>query len=402
MLREIYRVIRWPLLILMGLFMLILAGRIFTSPDVLRYDDFVEYWAAGRLIITGGNPYDPEQILHLERAAGRLVEEAVMLWNPPWVLPMLAPFGLLPYPIARILWFLLHLIALAWSADRLGRMGSSSAASRWLPWIIVFTFAPALHAVKAGQITPFMLPGLVSAMSAFPRYPFRAGLWSALLLLKPHLVYLVILILLVESIRQWKTRFLLGLLSALIGASAFAGLMNPMVFAHYLHAWHMHPPSEWATATLGGILRLLLGPQWVALQFAPPLIGLGLWLHQARRRPPSLPELPMWTMLSLATTAYGWTFDMTLAIAGLVPAFLRWPAPPIPLRWLGLILIYGLLDGILLFTSWPQIFYFWAGPAWLIWFLAARGAGTPTASPQGSDAGGITYAGRQGAAEGSH
>ncbi len=401
MLYGIYRIIRWPWLILIGLFMLILAGRQFTSPDVLRYDDFVEYWAAGRLSLTGGNPYDPEQILRLERGAGRQVEEAVMLWNPPWVLPLLMPFSMLPYPIARVLWFLLHLITLAWSADRLGRMESKSIASRWLPWIIAFTFAPALHAVKAGQITPFMLPGLVGAMSAFPRHPFRAGLWSALLLLKPHLAYLALLTLLAESIRQRRPSFLLGLGVALAGASALAALLNPMVFAQYLHAWHMHPPSEWATATLGGILRLLLGPQRVALQFVPPLIGLGFWLHRIRHRPPSLPELPMWTMLSLATAAYGWTFDLTLAIAGLVPAFLRWPAPPIPLRWLGLILIHGLLDGILLFTSWPQIFYFWAGPAWLIWFLAAQGAGTPTASPQGSDAGGITYAGRQGAAEGS-
>ncbi|WP_322800524.1 hypothetical protein [Thermoflexus sp.] len=63
----------------------------------------------------------------------------------------------------------------------------------------------------------------------------------------------------------------------------------------------------------------------------------------------------MGTLLSLATAAYGWTFDLTLALVGLIPAFICCPAPPIPIRWLGLILAYGLLDGVLLFTSMPQI-----------------------------------------------
>ena len=78
----VYWVMRWPLLIAAGAMRFALSERILTSPSFIRLDDFVEYGAAGRLRLTGGNPYDPAQVLRLERAAGRPVEEAVMLWNP--------------------------------------------------------------------------------------------------------------------------------------------------------------------------------------------------------------------------------------------------------------------------------------------------------------------------------
>jgi len=375
----VYRVMRWPLLIAAGAMLFALSERILTSPSFIRLDDFVEYWAAGRLTLTGGNPYDPEQMLRLERAAGRPLEEAVMLWTPPWVLPLLVPFGALPYPLARSLWFLLQLAALAWSGTQLSRSLHVRPARPWGVWALVFTFAPALHALKAGQITPLMLPALVEAMRAFPRHPFRAGLWSALLLVKPHLAYLVLLTLLAESIRQRKPGFALGLFAAVAGASALSGLLQPAVFEQYLHAWQHHPPADWATATLGGFLRLLIGPSYVALQFLPPLIGLGLWL----RYRPSISEIPLWTLISLATAAYGWTFDLTLALVGLIPAFYHLishsPAP----RRLGLILAYGILDGVLLFTSMPQIFYFWAGSVLLGWaLLAQRGIARPKHPPE--------------------
>ncbi len=377
--RTVYRVMRWPLLIAAGAMLFALSERILTSPSFIRLDDFVEYWAAGRLTLTGGNPYDPEQMLRLERAAGRPLEEAVMLWTPPWVLPLLVPFGALPYPLARSLWFLLQLAALAWSGTQLSRSLHVRPARPWGVWALVFTFAPALHALKAGQITPLMLPALVEAMRAFPRHPFRAGLWSALLLVKPHLAYLVLLTLLAESIRQRKPGFALGLFAAVAGASALSGLLQPAVFEQYLHAWQHHPPADWATATLGGFLRLLIGPSYVALQFLPPLIGLGLWL----RYRPSISEIPLWTLISLATAAYGWTFDLTLALVGLIPAFYHLishsPAP----RRLGLILAYGILNGILLFTSMPQIFYFWAGSVLLGWaLLAQRGIARPKHPPE--------------------
>ena len=42
-------------------------------------NDFVEYWAAGRLNFTGENPYDPVLMLELQRSVGFTGERALMM-----------------------------------------------------------------------------------------------------------------------------------------------------------------------------------------------------------------------------------------------------------------------------------------------------------------------------------
>src|ERR1700687_1555271 len=83
--------------------------QLLSDPAILPPDDFVEYWAAGRLNAAGENPYDPEKLLPLERQAGRDTDEAVMMWNPPWTLLLVMPFGLLPARFSQLLWLALHL-----------------------------------------------------------------------------------------------------------------------------------------------------------------------------------------------------------------------------------------------------------------------------------------------------
>src|SRR3954449_5872055 len=56
--------------------------------------DFVEYWAAGRLNAAGENPYDPERIHEVEHEAEEH-PNTVLMWNPPWTLTLVMPFGLL-------------------------------------------------------------------------------------------------------------------------------------------------------------------------------------------------------------------------------------------------------------------------------------------------------------------
>jgi hypothetical protein len=46
-------------------------------------DDFVIFWAAGRLIGTGGDPYDGAALLALERTANWTQPHAYSMRNPP-------------------------------------------------------------------------------------------------------------------------------------------------------------------------------------------------------------------------------------------------------------------------------------------------------------------------------
>ena len=47
------------------------------APSALPLNDFVQYWAAGRLAAAGENPYDPERMTALEQAA-RLRDPSVL------------------------------------------------------------------------------------------------------------------------------------------------------------------------------------------------------------------------------------------------------------------------------------------------------------------------------------
>src|SRR5688572_25535291 len=83
--------------------------QLLADPTIWPPDDFVEYWAAAKLTLDGQNPYAAELLLPLQQAAGRDTSEAIMMWNPPWALPVVLPLGLLGAREAQLLWMLLHL-----------------------------------------------------------------------------------------------------------------------------------------------------------------------------------------------------------------------------------------------------------------------------------------------------
>src|ERR671919_249973 len=74
--------------------------------------DFIEYWASARLLLTGNNPYSPEQHLALQRLVASDTEQPLMMWNPPWTLFFLLPFGLVSFSVGHLLWSVSLLICL--------------------------------------------------------------------------------------------------------------------------------------------------------------------------------------------------------------------------------------------------------------------------------------------------
>lgn len=84
--------------------------------------DFVEYWTAGQLLLGRANPYDPEALLLLQRAIGRQEPRPLLMYNPPWVLPVTIPFALLPYAVGRLLWFSFHSVILLFCASLIWRL----------------------------------------------------------------------------------------------------------------------------------------------------------------------------------------------------------------------------------------------------------------------------------------
>ena len=71
-------------LIVMVAILVYLISRLVAVPGLLA-NDYLAYWAAGRLNLTGGNPYAADQLLALQRGEGRTAGAVMMgILLGPW------------------------------------------------------------------------------------------------------------------------------------------------------------------------------------------------------------------------------------------------------------------------------------------------------------------------------
>jgi hypothetical protein len=290
----------------------------------LPFHDFVEYWAAGRLIVAGEDPYDHERMQELESQAGRS-DEGILMWNPPWVLPLVAPLGLLDVRAAHMLWMLLNLGVIVLCADLLWRLYGGKESARIMSLILAFTFMPTWFAILAGQISPLLLLG-AGAFLAFVRRgnDFAAGAATVLLAIKPHLAYLFWLALLFWAVNQRRWRVLLGGALTGLALTAIAIALDPGVLGQYWHTFTNAPPAHYRSPTLGTLIRLAVGDGTFRWQFLPMLPG-GVWLivHWRRHRQAWEwgEQMPMLLLVGMLTAAYGaWPFDLVLLLLPVVAA----------------------------------------------------------------------------------
>jgi hypothetical protein len=252
--------------------------------------DFIEYWAAGRLFWAGENPYDPGQMDSLERAAGWTGSSPLMMWNPPWTIPVVLPYALLPFWTARALWLWTHLILLVGAADRLWRYCEGPLSGRWISWVAALLFFPAALALYLGQISPLLLVGMCGFLVALRKgRDFAAGGFAALLALKPQALYLFWIFLLWWIIRERRWKVAAGLALWLTASSLIVWSASPGIFHSYLAAVSSgNGPAVWQTPTWGVALRMIGGSslgEWV--RFAPMTAGLAIalwWWGRNRTR----------------------------------------------------------------------------------------------------------------------
>ncbi|MCX7670900.1 MAG: DUF2029 domain-containing protein [Anaerolineae bacterium] len=284
-------------------------------------DDYVEYWAAGRLNLTGGNPYAADQLLPLERAAGRTAE-VLMMWNPPYTLALAMPLALADYPLSRLFWLLLNIVAVMVATSWWWRLSGGPPRYWWVAQVVAFTFFPTVTALRMGQIGPLILLGVVGLVRyARERRDGLAGAFLALVAIKPHLLYLIWPALLLWTAQTRRWRILAGTTLALAAATAAALIANPGVIGQYLAATAADSPLIWATPTFGSLLRLLFGFDRRWLQFVPLLPGLSWLLIYWRRHGANwqwADHMPLLLLVSVVTTAFGWSFDQVV----LLPAVL--------------------------------------------------------------------------------
>lgn len=53
------------------------------STKSYRINDFIEYWASARLLLTGNNPYSLSELSSLQKSVGWNHDKPLIMWNPP-------------------------------------------------------------------------------------------------------------------------------------------------------------------------------------------------------------------------------------------------------------------------------------------------------------------------------
>jgi hypothetical protein len=312
----------------------LLLARFYSDPGFLPPDDFLQYWAAGRLNATGGNPYDADQLLPLQHAAGRPADRAVMMWNPPWALTLTMPFGLLPPRTAQLAWLAAQLAALVFCADRLWAVYGGDPRLRPWVWAAAFGFYPTMYVVFAGQSSAWVLLGLTGLLLAATRGPVWLAVLVPLAALKPHLFGPVWVVLALEATRTRRGLAVLGWGAACgLAAVVVPTVVNPDVWGQYFAALNRpvdaaHAPlSGWRSPLVGYWVRAAVAPEAFWIQAVPAalvLLAAPVYWWGRRRTWDWAVELPRLVLAGLIAAPYGaWPYDQIVLLVPVAAAGAR-------------------------------------------------------------------------------
>ncbi len=152
--------------------------------------DFRAFACGARVLARGGDPYRTEPLRTCEQAAARTF--GLMMFDglvlpaplPPYVLTLFAPLGLLPFPAASLLWFVVSIAAVACASVALVRLGGLA-----LPVAVLAVLGGVAYvSLPLGQVVPIVVALLCAAALAARAGRFGlAGASCALTTIEPHL-----------------------------------------------------------------------------------------------------------------------------------------------------------------------------------------------------------------------
>lgn len=198
--------------------------------------DFGVYYAAGRVFLQGGNPYDYSQLVR------EVVSSTGQANNPyyyaPWFTWGMALLAILPYESARIIWAVINFVSWFWGLFNLSKLipWPPNGWRRWGMYLLVtFVFAWTAWGSEQVGVLAFLLLTFV-ILSIEREQWVHGGIWMALLLFKPNITAFPVMALSVWLLlrRRWKpvasmagTLALMMAVSQLISPGWYHELLQP-------------------------------------------------------------------------------------------------------------------------------------------------------------------------------
>ncbi len=281
-----------------------------TTPEQL-FPDFFAFWTYGRYVLTHApaGVYD-EAALHAYRTGFGMPEDFdYSFLYPPWILLLLAPFGALPYPVARVAWMVLTFAVYA----------AALTAWRWpRPVAALLLVAPSSAVCFVVGQNGFVVAALMlGGLRLLQTRPWLAGALLASVGYRPQFAVLVPFMLLFG--RHWRAMagaglavLLLSLATTLAFGAGIWGAWLDFMRAQAIPLTVGREPLRDMMPTVTSAVMLLGGGAAMAhvAQAAGVLAGLlALWRVRARHDPAALAVLPLATLLA---TPYAFHYDLPL------------------------------------------------------------------------------------------
>jgi len=380
--KPIYRILVWIAFILCILVILYLG--LTKGSVILPFGDTVSYWASGRLLLQGNNPYSPEEVLKIQDEIGELqtspLNEISMNLYPPWTMPFTLPLGLFTYPLSRVLWLIFHIIAILVSVREIWILYGGSSRKLYIPYLMMLFFAPTIFLLGIGHNSALLLVGLVGFLY-FIQKPknnqwnyFLAGASAVLVTFKPQILslFLVALFLWIIQYRAWHV--LIGGVLAISLLTLITMVFDPQVISHYWVTFSNYKFGTWGTPTIGFYLRIIfgIGKDW--LQLVPTVIGI-IWLLfywlMRKEKWNWLNEMPILMFACVFTAAYVWTYDMVVLLIPVIAVIANISRIRFN-RTIGVYILSFVFLNIITFyfhLKYSDYWFVWFAPVLLIWYL---------------------------------
>jgi hypothetical protein len=222
-----------------------------TLPWDRVFPDFICYWSAGEIVVSGASPYDvdlqtrTQQEYGWDKATdGFGVYDFLPFYYPPWFAWLWALFLPLGYTGAKVAWFFLNVELTLLAGHLLGQ--TVRGIPRWLPVWVVPCFLFSVTAVLLAQTTPLVFVLMVLSWDLLERRQDRtAGVVLAWLTIKPQLTAVLLLGLLLWLVRQRRWAVLRAFFVTLALLCLVSTLLSPTWLPQMLNApWITPSPTE--------------------------------------------------------------------------------------------------------------------------------------------------------------
>jgi len=365
---------------------LLLIGALATRSGYLRANvserDSIAYWAAGRLLIHGQNPYETGVVLRLEQQSGYQAAKPLVLRTPPWLLFMTIPLGALDAFWAWILWIAISMGSLLLVLRMCWRMYGRADLSKNVFLLAGYTFAPIAACLVAGQMGILLLLGLTLFLWLESDYPVLAGAALLLPFAKPHLLSLFWVALLFWIVWRRQYRVAIGLAMALLAATGAALAFDPSVFRQYIEMLDQAAIGSEFIPALSGVVRLLFFRRFFWMQFVPMAVGFAWCIrfcyvnrHHWDWRDHGLAVM----VVSVLTTPYSWMTDEVVLLPAMLQAVVAIATSKNKMTWKTrtIVTLFAFLNALVLLILAAKVpfstgIYFWSSLVWFSFYVYSR------------------------------